>query len=39
MAGRVLTRVDEQLVCRKANEAFSAVLGRMVVPDKSARTA
>ena len=32
MAGRVLTTVDEELVCAKANEAFSAVLGRMVVP-------
>jgi 5-methylthioadenosine/S-adenosylhomocysteine deaminase len=39
MAGRVLTTVDEELVCAKANEAFSAVLGRMVVPEKSARTA
>jgi hypothetical protein len=32
MSGRVLQTVDEELVCAKANEAFSAVLGRMVVP-------
>jgi 5-methylthioadenosine/S-adenosylhomocysteine deaminase len=32
MAGRRLTTVDEELVCRKANEAFAAVLDRMVVP-------
>jgi len=32
MAGRRLLTVDEQLVCDKANEAFAAVLGRMVVP-------
>jgi 5-methylthioadenosine/S-adenosylhomocysteine deaminase len=37
MAGRRLASVDEELVCRKANEAFVAVLGRMVVPDKSSR--
>jgi 5-methylthioadenosine/S-adenosylhomocysteine deaminase len=33
MAGRKLLTVDEELVCRKANEAFTAVLGRMVVPE------
>jgi len=37
MAGRQLTTVDEDQVCRKANEAFAAVLERMVVPDRSSR--
>ncbi len=37
MAGRRLTTVDEELVCAKANEAFAAVLGRMVVPEQAAR--
>ena len=32
MAGRQLTTIDEELVCRKANEAFASVLERMVVP-------
>jgi hypothetical protein len=34
MAGRELTTVDEDLVYRKANEAFAAVLGRMDLPPK-----
>ena len=35
MAGRRLTTdSDEELVYRKANEAFAAVLGRMVAPDR-----
>jgi 5-methylthioadenosine/S-adenosylhomocysteine deaminase len=38
MAGRKMTTIDEELVCAKANEAFTAVLGRMVVPDQSPET-
>jgi len=34
MEGRKMTTIDEELVCRKANEAFTTVLGRMVVPDR-----
>ena len=37
MAGRKLTTIDEELVCRKANEAFASVLGRMVVPEQVGR--
>jgi 5-methylthioadenosine/S-adenosylhomocysteine deaminase len=33
MEGRRLITIDEELVCRKANDAFRAVLDRMVVPD------
>ena len=36
MESRRLTTVDEELVCAKANEAFRAVLGRMVVPGAAA---
>ena len=36
MEGRNLTTIDEELVCNKANEAFRAVLDRMVVPQKAA---
>ncbi len=37
MRGRKLTTIDEELVCARANEAFRAVLERMVVPERSSR--